>query len=102
MCCLLLGIAIPQFKEISAPVLCHVLKLIARYSYGSYLTHFACMWLAFQACAHFPMWVRWLVLAATVISAPYLLYHSLEEPMIRAGSRIAAKLYAPKISIGVV
>jgi peptidoglycan/LPS O-acetylase OafA/YrhL len=91
-CSLLMGIAIPQFKEISGAVTRKVFKIIARYSYGIYLAHFACIWLAFQACAHLPILVRLLVLVVTVTAIPCVLYHTIEEPMIRAGAKFSAKL----------
>jgi peptidoglycan/LPS O-acetylase OafA/YrhL len=99
VCTLLLGIAIPQFKEIAGPVLGRVFKLIARYSYGIYLVHFACIWLAFQVCARQPLWVRVLLLVATLVPASCVLYHTIEEPMIRVGAKLAAKLRMSGISV---
>jgi peptidoglycan/LPS O-acetylase OafA/YrhL len=90
--CLMLGLAIPQFREITNPISrksCHV---IARYSYGIYLTHFLCIWLAFQVAANQPEWVRWIVLFATVIGFPIPLYHYVEEPMIMLGESVASAL----------
>ena len=91
-CCLVLGLATPQFNEISWGWLNALSKTIARYSYGIYLTHFACIWLAFQEYASWPAAFRWLVLVVTIVMAPIPLYHLLEEPMIRLGSRIAARM----------
>jgi peptidoglycan/LPS O-acetylase OafA/YrhL len=98
VCSLLLGVCIPQFKEISATMARTVFKVIARYSYGIYLAHFAGIWLAFEACARMPMWVQFMVLLATLTSVPFVLYHTIEEPMIRMGAKLAAKLRIADIS----
>jgi peptidoglycan/LPS O-acetylase OafA/YrhL len=91
LCSLLLGVSIPQFQEISAPLVKSMARIIARYSYGIYLTHFACIWLAFQVCAHQPLWFRIVVFLVTSSSVSVVLYHALEEPMIRTGTRLAAR-----------
>lgn len=88
--CLLLGALIPQFEEIANPVVRKVCQMIARYSYGIYLTHFICLWIAFQAIHTAPEWLRWVVFLGTGIILPYVLYHFLEEPMIRIGAKIAS------------
>lgn len=88
-CCLALGCAVPQFKELSSPWLRRPCQLIARYSYGIYLTHFVLIWLGFQALGFLPMWSRCVVFAVTATVIPVVLYHALEKPMIRLGKRIA-------------
>jgi peptidoglycan/LPS O-acetylase OafA/YrhL len=91
-CCLMLGIAIPQFQEMTNRISRKIFQTIARYSYGIYLTHLICIWVAFQAMSKIPGWSRWLILLITVFVFPYLLYQLIEKPMIRCGERIANAL----------
>jgi peptidoglycan/LPS O-acetylase OafA/YrhL len=88
-CCLALAIAIPQFQEMSNRVSHRIFHTIARYSYGIYLAHFICIWLAFQGIAHAPEWSRWVILLVTLSALPFAFYHWIEEPMIRKGERLA-------------
>ncbi len=90
--CLMLGVAIPQFQEMTNRISRKTFQVIARYSYGIYLTHFICIWLAFQAVGSVSGWLRWAILLITVSVLPYLLYHLLEKPMMRIGERVAAAL----------
>jgi peptidoglycan/LPS O-acetylase OafA/YrhL len=92
-CCLLLGIVLSQFQEMRNAVTHKVFRVIARYSYGIYLTHFICIWLAFQAIDGIPDWSRWMILLVTLIVFPYACYHLIEEPMIRAGEKAASGLH---------
>jgi peptidoglycan/LPS O-acetylase OafA/YrhL len=101
ICCLLLGVAVPQFRDVANPWVRKVAEIIARYSYGVYLTHLIFLWLAFQALHGLPNWTRWIIMALTTAGAPYLLYHGLEKPMIRYGERLVAEVYSlRRTSIG--
>lgn len=90
--CLVLGLCQPRIRELRLPPLRVVSQLIARYSYGVYLTHLICMWLAFDLLANTPALVRWVVFVTTAIAAPVALYHGLEHPMIALGSHLTLKL----------
>lgn len=92
ICCLLLGLAIPQFREMSNAWLRKVVQLIARYSYGIYITHFICLWLAFGRFNYIRMPFQWLMFAVTATAAPVILYHAVEEPMILLGSRWVTRM----------
>lgn len=97
VCALLLAVALPHFREISWPAAKKASHIVARYSYGIYLTHFLCMWLAFQACAHLPVWLRVVVFLITIPSIPVVLYHIIESPMIRLGATLASAMQSAMI-----
>jgi peptidoglycan/LPS O-acetylase OafA/YrhL len=87
ICCLLTGVAIPEFREMTSARLKTVCHLIARYSYGIYLTHLICLWLAFDKLSGLPIAGRWLVFLLSLGAIPVALYHTIEKPMIDLGSR---------------
>lgn len=89
LCCLGLGCAIPFIQSIPRGAFWRICHLIAKYSYGIYLTHFVLIWLFFQRLAGLPGWVRWIGFTLSVAGLPVLLYHLVEEPMIRFGNRVA-------------
>lgn len=84
--CLCLGYAIPRFQELQANRIAHN---IAKYSYGIYLGHLFCLYLGFVYLHSQPFAIRCAVSLLSVIAVPPLLYHCIEEPMIRLGSRLA-------------
>jgi peptidoglycan/LPS O-acetylase OafA/YrhL len=93
-CCLLLGIALPQFRELNNCLLRKVCATLARYSYGIYLLHFLCMWIAFQAIRGIAEWSRWTIFIVTVSVFPVLTYHLLEAPLMHADRTILPVLRA--------
>ena len=88
--CLMLGLLWPFCKELSFAPLRKVCNEVARYSYGIYLTHFICIWFAFQELAPLSSVTKWVVFLFLATVSPYLLYHGLEEPMIRLGNGMVA------------
>jgi peptidoglycan/LPS O-acetylase OafA/YrhL len=85
------ALLLPYFCDFTGPVVHRLSHWIAKYSYGLYVAHIPIMWFAYQKLA-LPRAVQTLVFFALVIAIPALLYHAVEEPMIRAGARIAQKL----------
>jgi len=92
ICCLLIGLAIPRFAQLQQPSVVAISNRVARYSYGIYLTHFICIWFAFQALGNLQTGARWLVFIASMSLIPIALHHTLEAPMIRLGQRVASCL----------
>jgi peptidoglycan/LPS O-acetylase OafA/YrhL len=90
--CLVLGASSPFFAQLSWRWLTEPSRLIAKYSYGIYLIHFFCIWLAFDRLHYvLPRAARFPLFAALVVMLPVALYHFLEEPMTLLGKRVAAK-----------
>jgi len=89
--CLVLGIAIPFFGEVSTPWLRWISHRIATYSYGIYLSHQFAIWFVADRMASFPIWSRVAVLILLLLGLPVALYHGIEKPMIKVGIRVAEK-----------
>lgn len=89
--CLFIGLGIPLFSGISAPWLVRSTHLVAKYSYGIYLTHFFCVWFAFEYLHQLSLLAKVAIFLLLAAGLPVLFYHLLEEPMIRHGKRVAAQ-----------
>jgi len=89
--CLALGFLIPQFKELSSPRVRMVTKRVALYSYGIYLSHQFSIWIALGVLHTQPLWLRLLFLVGLLVSLPVILYHCIEEPLIKLGSKLASR-----------
>jgi len=94
MLCLCLGLAVTVFRPLRARWLTVPSEVIARYSYGIYLTHFFCIWFAFVHLAHAPAGDQWAVFIVLAVALPMAFYHALEKPMIGVGTRLANRLLA--------
>jgi peptidoglycan/LPS O-acetylase OafA/YrhL len=90
--CLVLGLGSPFFRQLSASWLTEPSRLIAKYSYGIYLTHFFCIWLIFDRLHYIlPRAIRLPLFAALIVLVPIALYRCIEGPLIEAGKRIATR-----------
>jgi peptidoglycan/LPS O-acetylase OafA/YrhL len=87
--CLLLGIMLPKFKEISFRPLVWVANRIATYSYGIYLGHSFFIWYALTYHHSWLLfWAMWLVIPAVV-------YYVFELPAINFGRKLATRISTP-------
>ena len=89
---LALAVLIPQFHEITMPVLARPAHLIAKYSYGLYLSHAVVYWLAIDRMRYFPLAARILVGVAAILAIPVAAYHLVESPCIKIGVQYARRL----------
>jgi len=100
--CLVLGIAIPFFGEISTPWLRWISHRIATYSYGIYLSHQFAIWFVSDRIASFPIWSRVAILILLLVGLPVALYHGIEKPMIKVGVRVAEKWGSRQVAVAEV
>lgn len=87
--CLGLGLVLPLFRQIEWGWLNRTTHVIAKYSYGIYLTHILAIAVAVYVLRAHGMAVRVGSFFALFLGLPVLLYHTVEERMIRLGSRLA-------------
>jgi peptidoglycan/LPS O-acetylase OafA/YrhL len=98
---LCLGLCVPYFKEIPWPRVRQAAKIVARYSYSIYLSHFAIQLFVFSggnrfklihplpSPAHFVRPLHWVMVAVLSTVIPFLLYHFIESPGIQLGHKLA-------------
>jgi peptidoglycan/LPS O-acetylase OafA/YrhL len=98
--CAILGLSLPFFQEMSFRPFNRACHVIARYSYGIYLSHFFAILVAVHELRNYSMPVRIGGFLAVFLVVPFVEYHLLEEPMIRLGAKLARKIEsgpAPRI-----
>jgi peptidoglycan/LPS O-acetylase OafA/YrhL len=98
--CLLLGLLIPVFSQIPFS---KVLQVIARYSYGIYLTQYFCIWLGFEASPNLPWAAKWGLFLLLITLIPVALYHLMEKPMIDVGKKLSmafSRSRQPQLAVG--
>lgn len=86
-----LGAIIPMFHSMSETLLTRVAAIIAKYSYGIYLSHIPVMIVAFRILAHSAGIIQWGTFIVLACVAPVMAYHFLEEPMINVGKWLAKR-----------
>lgn len=89
--CLIVGLTLPFFRSIKSNWLIAPSRIIARYSYGVYLTHPFALAIGLYLLRGHSVPVRCLGVLVPLVVLPVAAYHLIEHPMIRLGSRLAAK-----------
>lgn len=90
--CLMLGLSLPLFRQITWEPLRRLSAAIARYSYGIYLTHMAAIAVSIYILRNEPLAVRVAAFVVLFCGLPVLLYHLVEEPMLRYGARLVRRI----------
>ena len=93
--CLALGLAVPLFREVQAPIVRRVSAAIAKYSYGIYLFHLIAIYYCFDGMTG-PTWLTIAASLAFTGVAAVASYHLLEEPLIEYGRRLGHALAPPQ------
>lgn len=86
--CLLVGLAIPSFRELTSVWIIRPAEQIAKYSYGVYLLHVPAIVFCFR---FFPdLQIALKVAASLVLTAllAFISFHIIEDPLIRIGKRL--------------
>lgn len=89
---LVLAFAIPSFAPMRARWLRRSTHSVAKYSYGIYLFHSPCLWLAFGKLHFLGPFGSVLAFVVLLTAVVVLGYHALEAPMIAVGRRVARNL----------
>jgi peptidoglycan/LPS O-acetylase OafA/YrhL len=88
--CLLLGLAIPFFREIKHETFNTITQTIAKYSYGIYLSHVAALRIAFHTLGDQSFGVQITTFVTLAVLFPLAAYHLIEAPMINYGRNVLA------------
>ncbi len=89
---LALGLGLPWFRQMEWRQGNRVWATMARYSYGIYLTHIPAIYVGVGLLRGEPIAVRLAAFAGLLVGLPVVLYHLVERPCIRLGSRLAGKI----------
>jgi peptidoglycan/LPS O-acetylase OafA/YrhL len=89
---LMLGLTLPYFRPLTASLFTEVSHQIAKYSFGIYLAHPFGLALGCYLLHRRPLALQLTVELLTIVIASIAGYHFIEAPMVRIGSRLAARL----------
>ena len=96
--CVLAGLMVPLFSEITLGWLVTISKRIAQYSYGIYLSHVPVLWLCFKLLHLGSLALSAMLSLLLTALVSVVLFHWVEIPSIRFGKRLAAQLIKPTLA----
>jgi peptidoglycan/LPS O-acetylase OafA/YrhL/lysophospholipase L1-like esterase len=100
--CLALGLLFPQFAEMPEGVLRRGCLYVARYAYAIYLSHFVLIWFAFVRLAALPEAARIAIFSGLLVAVPVALYHFVQAPLLRLGSKVSARFDVGSLRVRLV
>lgn len=86
--CLILGLAIPLFRDSTAIRVNFVARRTAQYSYGIYLFHDIALWVGCVVLRDLPEPLQWVAVLVVLTTMSIGGYHLLEKPTIDLGARL--------------
>ncbi len=90
--CLMLGLTIPWFQEICFRPVQVVAHVVAKYSYGIYLSHIAVI--AWSFALPVSTAVKWAIFVLLAAISPVAMYHLIEHPLIVVGQRVSKRMFS--------
>ncbi|MDQ2840731.1 MAG: acyltransferase [Acidobacteriota bacterium] len=96
--CIVFGLAIPHCNELRSRSVVVPSGQLAKYSYGVYLSHDTLLWLFFVKL-HVTLCLAWSCFALTATFLPIVLFHLIENPMLKLGGRLTSVDRAGKKTI---
>jgi peptidoglycan/LPS O-acetylase OafA/YrhL len=88
--CVAIGLTIPTCRPLENERLARGAKLIAKYSYGVYITHVLALG-AIDGLMPGPVIVQWAAMLILLPGLAYICYHGIEKHGIALGTRLAAR-----------
>lgn len=85
------GLLIPNFRDTTSSLVRRAGSLIAKYSYGIYLTHMIAFWIAFTRLGTVSLWTRGFAGLGLTAVFSAMAYYLVEAPGIRLGGTLAGK-----------
>jgi peptidoglycan/LPS O-acetylase OafA/YrhL len=93
--CVAIALAIAACRQVGDGLFARGSALIAKYSYGIYLTHMFAL-LAVDKIFPAPAFIQWPLMLILLATLSYLCYHGIEKRGVALGARLADRLATPR------